>query len=247
MNRLLAATSALLVLAVASQAQAADLSARAYTKAPEYAAQGYNWTGCYVGVEGGGNWGRAESTTVASPVPAEVGLPITNPVQMSGGMVGATIGCNYQIGHFIVGMEGDTSWTNASGSAFDIAPFTPTTVDTFQEHWFSTVRGRVGYAWDRTLLYATGGLALAGTQLNICNNDGICVSDSQTRAGWVIGAGVEYAFAGNWSGKLEYLHADFGGKDYISPLIELGGHTFVTRSIGLTDDQVRIGVNYRFH
>jgi outer membrane immunogenic protein len=227
-------------------ATAADLPARTYTKAPPVA-PAYNWTGCYVGAEGGGNWGRTDSIAVNTPGGVFIGLPITNRYDLAGGLAGGTAGCNYQTGQFVIGIEGDASWTNKSGSANDVAPFPVTSTNNLEERWFDTVRGRVGYAWDKVLLYATAGGAFAGTRLTLCTVAAICAADSETRSGWTAGAGVEFAVLDNWSVKLEYLHADFGSKNYFSPLRVLPGATFDTRSVSLTDDMVRVGVNYRFN
>jgi len=229
-------------------ASAADLPARTYTKASAViAAPIYSWTGCYVGIEGGGNWGRAGTTAVTSPDPAGVGLPITNKYNLSGGLAGGTVGCNYQVSNWVFSIEGDASWTNTSGTTYDIAPFTKTSTNNLQEKWFDTVRARVGYARDRLLFFGTAGGAFAGTTMSNCTVTGVCVSDSQTRSGWVVGGGIEYAFWDNLSLKLEYLHADFGTKNYINPPVFIAGTgAFNTRSISLTDDVVRVGLNYRF-
>jgi outer membrane immunogenic protein len=245
-KKLALAVSILAISAVS--ASAADLAARPYSKAPAMvAAPIFSWTGCYIGIEGGGNWGRAGTTAVTSPTPAFVGLPLTNNYDLSGGLVGGTVGCNYQASNWVFGIEGDVSWTNKSGSANDIAPFTTTSTNQLREKWFDTVRGRVGYAWDRVLFYGTAGGAFAGTTTDVCAIQGICVSSSRTRSGWVAGAGLEYAFWDNLSVKLEYLHADFGSANYIDPpVVVAGAGTFNARSIRLTDDIVRVGLNYRF-
>jgi outer membrane immunogenic protein len=242
MKKLALAISVLAVSAVS--ASAADMApAPVYSKAPVVVAPVYSWTGCYLGVEGGGNWGRTSSTAVTSPNPADVGLLITNKYDLSGGLAGGTVGCNYQVSSVVFGVEGDISWTNKSGSAGEIPPFTPTTANYVKENWFDTARGRIGYAWNTLLLYGTAGGAFAGTNLNVCNVAGVCASDSQNRTGWVAGAGIEFGFLENWSVKLEYLHADFGTKNYLSPPVG----TFNTRGVSLTDDVVRVGVNYRFN
>jgi outer membrane immunogenic protein len=204
----------------------------------------YSWTGCYLGVEGGGNWGRTSTTAVSGTT--SVGLPLTADYDLSGAIAGGTAGCNYQTGQFVFGIEGDVSWTDKRGTTFDIPPFNTTTTTSLRERWFDTIRGRVGWAWDKVLIYGTAGGAFAGTRTDVCDIRPVCVSDSQTRSGWTAGAGVEFAAWQNWSVKLEYLHADFGHKNYIDPPVTIGGGTFRTRSVGLTDDLVRVGVNYRF-
>ncbi len=229
---------------LATAASAADLA----VKAPAYKApviMPFSWTGCYVGVEGGGIWGRSKDTA-ADPARANFGLPINNGFDLSGGLVGGTVGCNYQVSNWVLGVENDISWTNASGSAFDIAPFNTSATSETKEKWLDTVRGRIGFAWERALFYGTGGAAFAGTTVQVCNTI-TCVSDSQTRTGWVAGGGIEYAAWDHVTLKVEYLHADFGTSTYINPSVQVApGRTIVTRDVPLTNDIVRAGVNYRF-
>jgi outer membrane immunogenic protein len=223
-------------------AAAADLPL--YTKAPPPM---WSWTGCYIGMEGGGAWGRTNHVAVTSPTPADVGLPITGNFNMSGGLFGGTVGCNYQFGKWVFGIEDDFSWTNKQGTANDIPPFGPATSQT-SERWLDTLRGRIGVAWDRTLLYGTGGVAFADTSVSICHvTNGVCVNDAQTRTGWVVGAGIEYALWHNLFVKLEYLHVDLGTGRYISPPVVIAGFTYDTRDVRLTDDILRVGLNYRFN
>ena len=232
-----------LVLAGATlPAVAADLPAQIYTKAPAIYAPYYSWTGCYIGIEGGGNWGRTRSTATGNPDPAIAGLPITGNSSLSGAIVGGTVGCNYQTGNFVLGIENDFSWTNKSGTANDVAPFDPATTNRVNEKWLDTLRGRVGLTWDRALFYGTGGAAFASQSVNVCNPAAGCVADTKTRTGWAAGAGIEYAAWENVSLKLEYLHADFGSKNFVD--IPVGN--VVTRSIRLSDDMVRAGLNWRF-
>jgi outer membrane immunogenic protein len=204
----------------------------------------FSWTGCYVGVEGGGIWGRSKDTD-ADPANKDFGLPINNGFNVSGGLVGGTAGCNYQLSNWVFGVENDISWTDAKGSAFDIAPFNTATTSQTKENWLDTLRGRIGFARDMALFYATGGAAFAGTTVEVC--DAICTSDSHTRTGWVAGGGIEYAAWHHVTLKLEYLHADFGTSSYINPSVQLAtGQIRVTRDVPLTNDIVRAGVNYKF-
>jgi outer membrane immunogenic protein len=227
--------------AAIGSAGAADLP----LKAPAAQPVAYNWSGCYLGIEGGGNWGRGRETGVTAN-PATNGQPINNGVDLSGGLVGGTIGCNYQVSNWVFGIENDLSWTNKSGSAPDIPPFNVQATNQISERWVDTLRGRVGFAWDQLLIYATGGAAFAKTDLNVCAPIA-CVGDSQSRTGWTAGAGVEYALWQNLSLKLEYLHAHFGTAEYINPAVRIANMNFVTRDIRLTDDIVRAGLNWRFN
>jgi outer membrane immunogenic protein len=238
-------STAVLSFSLAAAASAADLAVKAPVYKAPVALLPFSWTGCYVGVEGGGIWGRSKHTDVTSPNPNDVGLPITNDFNLSGGLAGGTVGCNYQISNWVFGVENDISWTDAKGSANDLAPFTTTTVSQTREKWLDTVRGRVGFAWDRALFYGTGGAAFAGTAVQVCGTLN-CVNETKTRTGWVAGAGVEYAVWKNVTLKVEYLHADFGTSRYIDPPVVIGGATFNTRDVPLTNDIVRAGVNYKF-
>jgi outer membrane immunogenic protein len=249
MKKLILAVTALAT--AASTAFAADLPPRApmATKAPFMAPVIFSWTGCYIGVEGGGNWGRSQQTAATAPIN---GVPITGNFNLSGGIAGGTVGCNYQVSNIVVGIENDYSWTNKSGNAAGLPPtFAPTTVSSTKEKWIDTLRGRVGFAWDRALIYGTAGAAFAGTSVSVTDPVFGVVNNSQTRTGWVAGLGGEYAvLADTWgavSVKLEYLHADFGTKQYFNPPVVAGGATVVTRNVKLSDDMVRAGVNVKFN
>jgi outer membrane immunogenic protein len=146
----------------------------------------------------------------------------------------------------VFGVENDISWTNTKGSASDIAPFNTEATNQTSEKWLDTLRGRVGYAaWDTVLLYGTGGVAFAGTNVLVCGPLH-CVSDSHTRTGWAAGAGAEWMVFEHLTVKLEYLHADFGTTSYINPTVVIPPATFVTRNVPLTNDIVRAGLNYKF-
>jgi len=251
MKRLFLTTTGL--LALASSAFAADLPARApmATKAPAYMAPViFSWTGCYVGVEGGGNWGRSSQTATTTPAP---GVPITGNFNLSGGIAGGTVGCNYQVSNVVVGIENDYSWTNKTGSAAGLPPtFAATTISSTKEKWIDTLRGRVGFAWDRFMIYGTAGAAFAGTSVTVVDPILGTATSSQNRTGWTAGIGGEYAvLADSWgavSVKLEYLHADFGNKQYFNPQVVVPGvGGFATRDVKLSDDMVRAGVNVNFN
>jgi outer membrane immunogenic protein len=223
MRRFLAATAGLLAgLVIAGQASAADLSRRAQmpVKAPEYMAPVYLWSGPYVGINGGGGWGDSSWTN-------------TGNFDISGGMIGGTIGYNWQQGPWVVGLEADVDWSNIKGS---------TTVGCVtgcetRNTWLGTGRGRIGYAWDRFLPYFTGGVAFGGVEANRPGFTG----SSETRAGWTLGGGVEFAFAPQWSAKVEYLHVDLGDFNCGTSC-----GTFSPNNVDFTANLVRGGVNYRF-
>jgi outer membrane immunogenic protein len=222
-------------------AGAADLSP--ITKAPPMApVVHYTWTGCYLGIEGGGAWGHSDQIAGG---PLGFGTVTGNGYDMSGGLIGGTGGCNYQFNQFVVGLEGDMSWTDKSGSTHESALFTTTTVVGTNEHWLATVRGRLGWTpVDRWLLYVTGGFAAADVEATIATTTIGSFSDTQTRTGWTAGVGVETAFWTNWSAKLEYLHVEFSSQQYFNPSPAVGVN--IRSDVPLTNDIVRGGLNFHF-
>jgi len=131
-------------------ATAADLSVRAPVYRPLSPALAvYGWSGCYLGAQGGGAIGQSRHDTDFGST--------SDPYTISGGLAGGTVGCNYQVSQWVLGLEGDFSWTNKRGSAIELAPFPATFTSQTRENWLGTVRGRVGFAADRWLFYVTGG------------------------------------------------------------------------------------------
>jgi outer membrane immunogenic protein len=228
---------------------AADLPPPAYETLP-VAPPPFSWTGCYAGGEGGGAWGQSQQIAAAARNPAAIGLPITTGFNLAGAIAGGTVGCNYQISGVVLGFEDDMSWTNKTGSSPDIPPFGAGAISTTNEKWIDTLRGRVGFAWDRLLIYGTGGAAFVGAGVGVCTAAAICISDSQTRTGWAAGVGVEWAVwtipAGSLTAKVEYLHTDFGTGLFVSPPVVVAGAFIDSRSVRLTDDIVRAGLNWKF-
>ena len=225
---ILAGIGALAVLTTMGAANAADIQRRQAmpVKAPVYAVP-YNWTGFYVGVNGGVGFGRSTWS----------GATGSSGFNTSGGLVGGTIGYNYQMGHTVVGLEGDLDWSNIRGSTTAL-PCT-TSCET-RNSWLGTARGRIGYAFDRFMPYVTGGLAVGDvTGYHVTKNTG---TSSSTEVGWAAGAGVEYAFAADWSASLEYLYADLGSSDCKVGVCSYTGPTTVEFATSL----VRVGVNRRW-
>lgn len=231
---------------LASQAVAADApAAQPAVKAPAPAE--FNWTSCYVGVQGGGSWGKSEHVARAGDA---VGPTITGTFNLTGGVAGGAFGCDFQIEKTVLGFENDASWTNKHGSAPDRPPFNVATTSTTRERWIDMFRGRVSYAIDQFLIYGTAGIAFAGTEVAVSNPAGQ-VTDSRIRTGLAAGLGGEWAaWTDSWgavSFKLEYVHADFGSKRYVDPAVRTGAFTVTTRDVRLTDDIVRAGINVRFN
>src|ERR1700704_4792883 len=186
------AGAGLLALAFAvGSATAADLPPRyqqPYAKAPIYSPV-YNWTGFYLGINGGGGWGRSQWDGV-------------DKFNVSGGLIGGTIGYNWEINQFLLGAEGDIDWSGMRGST---NPACPPGCDT-RNHWLSTVRGRLGFAFDRFLPYVTAGLAVGDINATVPGFP----AGSTTAAGWTVGAGLEFGIVSNVSVKAEYLYVNLG-------------------------------------
>jgi len=235
-------------VSVATAASAADFPVEPM-KAPLPAPILFSWTGCYVGVEGGGAWGQGEQIANGGANP---NATITGGLSIKGGIGGGTIGCNIQMSNFVVSGEADFNWTNKRGSATDLAPFNFGSVSETREKWLDTFRGRFGYAIDRFMVYGTAGVAVAGTAVSVTNPLFGTVSQSMDRTGWVAGLGGEFAV---WTGgafdvtlKVEYLHVGFETRQYQNmPVVTATGLAFVARDTKLTDDIVRAGLNVKFN
>ncbi len=220
MKRLLLASAG--VLAMVSLANAADLPRPMYTKAPPIATPYYNWTGFYVGINGGGGWGSSSWDSVGG-------------FDTSGAMVGGTIGYNWQTGPWVLGLEGDIDWANIKGSTA-VATCLGGNCTT-QNNWLGTARGRVGYSFDRWMPYLTGGAAFGDVQ---ASNPGFTGMTS-TQLGWTVGAGVEFAVVNNITAKVEYLHYDLGSFQCGLNCNLLGGD-----NVSFNANVVRGGLNLRF-
>ncbi|MDA9500470.1 outer membrane protein [Bradyrhizobium sp. CCBAU 11357] len=213
------------VFALAAPASAADLAARPYTKAPVAVASVYNWTGFYLGIVGGGAWENGS------------GDP-----RMKGGFVGGTGGYNWQTGNVVFGVEADGSWADVNASVTTPVLFggaiIPVTTSSRIDA-LGTVRGRIGWAVNNVLFYATGGYAWIDNKITV-SSPLASVSDSKWHSGWTVGAGIEAFFAPQWSVKGEYLYRSLGGETYFSGI----GAPVNTGTLNL--HTVQVGVNYHF-
>jgi outer membrane immunogenic protein len=221
---------------------AADLPVKApIVKAPSVVP--YSWTGCFVGVAGGGKRGRSRHVSGDA---ATLGLNITNDYDMSGGIVGVEYGCNWQTGLWVLGTESDFSWTNLRGGEHDIAPFNTAAISSTRESWLSTSRVRAGFLpTPQLLLYGTGGLATARVEavVDATAAGANIISESRRRWGWTGGGGAEYALGGGWSVKADYLYVRLNNHEYFNPA-PLG---FTIRGNVPVDQHIlRAGVNYKF-
>lgn len=182
--------SSVALLGLATGAMAADLPSRV-APAPVAVVPVFTWTGFYVGVNAGYGWTVDDTVTINGT---------TYDIDADSFVGGAQVGYNYQIGSFVVGVEGDLQWADFGGDS----------------DWFSTVRARAGVAFDRALVYATGGFAFA--------------DDAN---GWSLGGGLEYAFTDNLTAKIEGLYVNL---DVDTPVGDYDAE------IGV----VRAGLNYKF-
>jgi opacity protein-like surface antigen len=219
-----------------------------FLKAPA-APAAYNWTGFYAGIEGGEVWGQSIQI---GQTPGRDTFDATPWFDVSGGMIGGTVGYNAQFARiFVFGLEGDMSWVDARGSARQIALGTSLTAST-TEDWLATARARIGVTpVDHWLVYATGGLAMADVEATIPPSAGSSStealgSESHVRPGWTVGGGVEASITRNWSAKIEYLYVGLENHAYFvptpaNPLVDnrAGG-------VPLNNNIVRAGINYKF-
>jgi outer membrane immunogenic protein len=215
---------------------AADLPMKA--KAPPLEAI-YDWTGFYIGIAGGGSLGTSNHED-------RFDNPYTLGYNVKGGLVGGTVGYNWQMSNFVFGLEGDLSWVSEIGTHPDDGPVgDPTFSSSTKENWLATARARFGYAVNNLLFYGTGGYAGAGVQAAIKNSftNAVIVSSTTTRNGWTVGAGLEWGFAPNWSAKFEYLYMRFDDNKAFNTLGLADGPR---GSVPLDDNVVRAGINYRF-
>jgi outer membrane immunogenic protein len=242
MRKLLLVTVAL--VASASAAMAADM--RPVHKAPPAPPPAYfGWTGCYAGGHVGGLWARKDwSDRSVSFIPGE---PIPSFGQSFGGhdadgwLGGVQAGCDYQLaGRFVIGIQGDYAWTDAKGSNVNL--IAPTITDHTRIKSLATVTGRIGYAWERFLGYVKGGAAWERDDYAITTATSVDTA-AETRRGWTIGVGGEYAFTNFLSGFAEYNYYDFGSRDLTFTTTPLG--SFIA-NIKETKSVARAGLNVRF-
>ena len=219
------------LLAPSLAAQAADLPRAAPARAPIVVPL-YNWTGFYIGGNIGGAWADLD-------VGSNVGIGWgARPSAFIGGV---QAGYNWQFNTFVVGIEGDFDWTDASRTSgfATLAGFGPLQLRGDWD-WTSTIAGRFGFAADRVLFYGKLGVGWSRTSAALQTPGGVVVATSNnTNVGWLAGAGIEYAFAQNWTAKLEYNYLALEDRTFVGPL-----------GVGFTADpniqMVKFGINYKF-
>ena len=227
--------SAFVGLISASIASAADIPRPAYKAPPLEPIPVFTWNGFYVGVHGGYGW---NNYTGDDPVAG------SSTGQAKGWLGGFQVGYNYQLGAFVLGAEGDFSFADVKWTEDD--PFgNGNSNASLKSDYFATVAARVGYAFDRFLVYGKGGIAFTRDKYDISDGTGGTATGSFNRTGWMLGAGLEYAVWENWSVKAEYNYMHFAGID--EALDTSGGLTSTTANVSLNSQLVKVGLNYRFN
>lgn len=194
------------VVAVTGAVRAGDIPQR-YNNNPQVYRNLFNWTGFYGGLNGGWGWSDANGN------------------DQSGYLIGGQLGYNYQlVSGMLFGVETDITFTGIDGAIPG---------GNFAVNNIGTIRGRLGYAFDRVMLYATGGLAYANGEVTVAS-----LSNDQTHWGFALGAGIEGMISPNVSVRLEYIYTDFGSQTYTT----IGGPL----GVGFSASMLRAGVNYRF-
>jgi outer membrane immunogenic protein len=194
----------------------------------------YNWSGFYLGINGG--WGFGKSDWNLSTLPFDTGS-----FSVNGGLVGGTIGANWQSDWFVAGIEGDFdgSWMDGTASTCATATAFVSTVNCeTKNNWLATIRGRVGYAADRILFYATGGVAFGDIVVNTAAN-----WQSADKTGWTAGAGIEGAFTDHWTARVEYLFVDLQNSSFTATNVLLAPVPVTTK---FDANLIRAGLDYKF-
>lgn len=220
--------STALLLSSLSCASAADLGPyrpyRAPEPAPVYDAPAPIWQGAYIGANVGYGFGSRDTEGIIG---------------------GGQLGYNWQFDRFVLGVEGDIQASDMTGDQSHIDGTGVTRTSHVSNDWYSTVRGRVGYAMGPALLYATGGVAFGNFdhQYSLAGPVNVTLSDSGLKTGYAVGGGVEYKFNPRWSVKAEYLFLDFG-QNSVTGI----GSDGLAHSARFNDEEhtVRLGVNYKF-
>ena len=220
----------LIALGAAVPANAADIRPPAKEVQPAYVHTYHNWTGFYVGGHVGYGWADFSDTFAG----------VTAGVTPAGFIYGGQVGFNYQIGFWVFGIEGEYS----TGDVKDTRGVVGIASSEITLDQVYTVAGRIGYAFDRTLLYGKFGGAWTREEYNFTLLGG-AGTGSVDRTGWLLGIGLEYAFLDNWSAKIEYNYMDMGTKNVV--LATAGGLVATPANVDLTVQTIKVGINYRFN
>ena len=247
MKKFLLGTVGLLALGVAAPAVAADLPARAYTKTPApMVAAIYDWSGVYIGANGGYGTSRNCYTTVA--VLGVAAAPVSEGCHdATGGTAGGQLGYRWQANSWVFGLEAQGNWADLRGSNPSLSAIGATNRTRLDA--FGLFTGQMGYAWNNALLYVKGGAAITDNRFNgILTATGTTIdSVTSTRWGGTAGAGLEYGFTPNWSAGVEYDHLFMGNQNSsFTSVFPVAGVNTRTDRIRQDVDLFTVRLNYRW-
>ena len=243
MKKVLLVTASLIALGAAAPALAADLAARPYTKAPAMIAAVYDWSGFYIGANGG--WGTSRNCWTD----VTVGGGAEGCHDADGGTVGGQVGYRWQSANWVFGLEGQGNWADFSGD--NVSNFIVTQRNRSRIDAFGLFTGQIGYAWNNVLFYVKGGGAVVADKFDIYTAPGfvgagtLLASSSDTRWGGTVGAGLEFGFAPNWTVGFEYDHIFLGDRT-LTLNAPVGGGAFQTDRISQNVDMGLVRINYRW-
>ncbi len=241
---------------LSAPAMAADLPMK--SDAP-YVQPRFSWTGCYVGGHAGGGRGSKDMTDPVQLVQDSISGPGTTTgvttvtTTPTGAVIGGEIGCDYQFSsNVVMGIEGTASGTTMKGSTMVGLPAgLPGNVALVQANndFLASVTGRIGYAFDTVLLYARGGLAVAGDKYNVSGGDfngggPFNFQGLDNRIGYVVGGGVDWAFTRHWSMNVEYDHYGFGNGNILMTEQISGGAFSGAVNVRQSVQVVKVGFNF---
>jgi len=240
MKKVLLVTASLIALGAAAPAVAADLAARPYTKAPAMIAAVYDWSGFYIGANGG--WGQSRNSWDFLPGVLTFG---EGSHDASGGTVGGQVGYRWQAGTWVFGVEAQGNWADFKGS--NISLFDATVRNESRIDAFGLFTGQVGYAANNVLFYVKGGAAVTSNDYRrfvAATNTLFAASNDDTRWGGTVGVGLEYGFAPNWSFGVEYNHLFMQDRTlaFTTPGGLFAGNARVDQDV----DLVTARLNYKF-
>jgi len=242
MKKILVGAIGAVALSMSAPASAADMAARPYTKAPPpMVAPIYDWTGFYIG--GNGGWGRSDSCVDFVTV---VGTVASGCGDRSGGVAGGQIGYRWQSNQFVFGLEAQGDWADLKNTRVSL--FNPTLSTTAKTDGIGLFTGQLGWAWNSALLYVKGGAAVTSNRLTIFDNTtgvGLVSADS-TRWGGTLGVGLEYGFTPNWSFGVEYDHLWMGNANNSFTVADPRLAGVLNNRVSQDVDMLTLRLNYRF-
>ena len=241
MKKFLLGAVGLFAIGVAAPAVAADLPAQTYSKAPVMMPAFYDWSGVYVGVNGG--WGT-ESRCFDSISPAGTFIAADGCHDTSGAVAGGQVGYRWQSSSWVFGMEAQGDWADLRGSSVSI--INPANINRSRMDAFGLFTGQVGYAWNTALLYLKGGAAVVADRNDVLSGGVVAATSSgDNRWGGTVGGGLEFSFAPNWSAAVEYDHL-FIANNNTNFTVPPGLVAFGSDRLRGDADLVTVRVNYRW-